>query len=460
MSNKYYVAFPKEESQELLSILAAANCEVLTQYVNLPTIFEIETTDTSLLPVDVLLLSIEETSISFEQANWHLHRIVNPYLPLRNTYDPLATGKDVTTYVIDSGFENVPAEELFYSHDNDFTDKQDHGTKIRNLIKQVSPDTNLKLLRIPFDDIANLLASLIAGFDKILGDVTTTSVVNMSWVMDTHPLLDYLISYVFASDKLVGVCSGGNNGLDVAELIPAGNPSVYTVGASDKYDRVIKQSGGEQVNNGEELNFFAPGVDIGVIGKDGPSTDSGTSFSAAIASGVVAQFVETASSTEEALDNFVGSLNTDTLYLDSSKLEYTHNKLVYTPNKFNFNVWNTPTGLIGEYSASTGVQVFAFDIDEHSGTISGSDFADIPPFVTIEDNELRIDTDQNPDYGLYNISLVAEINGEQYIRLYNFSIDQDISTENPVEYYYDTSSGTGEYISVAWATVSSRTNKH
>jgi subtilisin family serine protease len=112
-------------------------------------------------------------------------------------------------------------------------------------------------------------------------------IVNMSFAGPNDPLIARGIA-ALASRDIVMVAASGNEGAKSPPLYPAANPSVIAVGATDSSDRLFPPS-----NRGAYIAVTAPGAEIFLAAPDGKyRTDSGTSFSAAFVSGVVALMLE------------------------------------------------------------------------------------------------------------------------------------------------------------------------
>ena len=447
MANEYLVAFKKDSDDVAETLLTDNGCEIVTRYEHLPTVFVVKTEDITKVSDIVEYTELLSNEISLMSPEWHKHRIVTPYLPLRKDYDPLYTGKGVNVYIVDCDF-GVSGKLFIGSKSND----AGHGDAMYSIAKSVAPDANFKLVDVSAKDGKVDTLNLVTIFNKIAGDAkknSATSIVNMSWGIPRNPAIDLVLSALFENHNLIGVCAAGNDGTPLDEITPAGNPFLYTVGASDKYDRVLEYKKNDDFYKpvgAEALDFFAPGVEVEFELADGTTiTRTGTSISSAVAAGAIAHFAEAQPTKEEILDNFEGSLLVDTLYIHSSVSDAV-NKMVYVPNKFNYTVWGTDSGLIGEFNSGTGIQEIELGIRDDSAVITESDYAALPENVTLEHNVLSIDTDNAHAPGLYNITLVASKNGNEYTRSFSYTIDQDASTENPKEYFYDKTSGTPTYI--------------
>jgi Subtilase family len=112
-------------------------------------------------------------------------------------------------------------------------------------------------------------------------------IVNMSFAGPKDGLLERGIAAA-AIKGIVMVAASGNGGPKSAPLYPAANPNVIAVGATDAKDKLFSAS-----NRGGHIALAAPGVDIFLPAPDEKyQITSGTSFSAAYISGIVALLLE------------------------------------------------------------------------------------------------------------------------------------------------------------------------
>lgn len=276
---------------------------------------------------------------SFE---WHQLRVVSRGLPMRETYTAKNLGEGVVVYVVDSGidanhseFSHTSIVDL-HTHD-DFTPDA-HGTAVASLIAGdtlgVARNATLKNVKIPFG--STNISVLLAAFDAIVSDhdESTPAIVNCSWVVPKSLVLDTKIGELQA-DNLIVVAAAGNTGSDANDFSPVGLNSVLGVGASDAYDRVISWGSGDSSNWGPEVDVFAPGIDVSYASMDGSiSVGSGTSFAAAVASGVVAQYIADDSEKTAAEIQSLVTTNAlvDMLFRNEAVYGTTPNALIHSPN--------------------------------------------------------------------------------------------------------------------------------
>jgi subtilisin family serine protease len=112
-------------------------------------------------------------------------------------------------------------------------------------------------------------------------------IVNMSFAGPKDALIERGIAAA-ASKGIVMVAAAGNAGPKSPPLYPAANTNVIAVSATDAQDKLLAAS-----NRGSHIALAAPGVDIFLPAPDEKyQMTSGTSFSAAFISGLVALMLE------------------------------------------------------------------------------------------------------------------------------------------------------------------------
>jgi subtilisin family serine protease len=112
-------------------------------------------------------------------------------------------------------------------------------------------------------------------------------IINMSFAGPKDALIERGIAAV-AAKGIVMVAAAGNAGAKSPPLYPAANENVIAVSATDAQDRLFSAS-----NRGNYVAVAAPGVDIFLPAPDEKyQMTSGTSFSAAYVSGILALALE------------------------------------------------------------------------------------------------------------------------------------------------------------------------
>ena len=211
----------------------------------------------------------------------------------------LAHGANVTIAVIDSGIDARHPELANAIVANfDAIDSKEgphaHGTGVAGAIV-----SHARLMGSA--PAARILA--IRAFSATPGGAESTSfvvlkaldyaaangaqIVNMSFAGPKDALVERGIAAV-AARGIVMVAASGNAGAKSPPLYPAADANVIAVSATDAHDRLFSAS-----NRGSYIAVAAPGVDIFLPAPDGKyQMTSGTSFSAAFVSGVVALLLE------------------------------------------------------------------------------------------------------------------------------------------------------------------------
>jgi hypothetical protein len=211
----------------------------------------------------------------------------------------LAHGANVTVAVIDSGID-VKHPELANAIAASFDalgSKEGphlHGTGIAGAIVAharlmgSAPAARILAIRA-FGTAANGAEStsfvVLKGLDYAAAH--GAQIVNMSFAGPKDALVERGIAAA-AVRGIVMVAAAGNAGPKSPPLYPGANPNVIAVSATDAQDRLFAAS-----NRGGYIAIAAPGVDIFLPAPDEKyQMTSGTSFSAAYVSGLVALMLE------------------------------------------------------------------------------------------------------------------------------------------------------------------------
>ena len=207
----------------------------------------------------------------------------------------LAKGDNVLVAVIDSGIDATHPEltgAVVQSYDtlSPPMTPHKHGTAIAGLIAAhgklmgAAPAAHILAIRA-FDGTGasaeGTTFNILKGLDWAVAN--GARVINMSFAGPPDPALHR--SIVAAHKKgIVLVAAAGNAGPKSPPLYPAADPDVIAVTATDADDKLFPQS-----NRGRYIAVAAPGTQILVAIPDGGyEVSSGTSYSAAEVSGIVA----------------------------------------------------------------------------------------------------------------------------------------------------------------------------
>jgi hypothetical protein len=211
----------------------------------------------------------------------------------------LARGANVTIAVIDSGIDAKHPELANSIADNfDALGSKEgphlHGTGIAGAIVAharlmgSAPEARILAIRA-FGVAANGAESTSFVIIKALdyADLHGAQIVNMSFAGPKDALIERGIAAT-AARGIVMVAASGNAGPKSPPLYPAANASVIAVSATDAQDKLFSAS-----TRGGNIAVAAPGVDIFLPAPDEKyQMTSGTSFSAAYVSGLVALMLE------------------------------------------------------------------------------------------------------------------------------------------------------------------------
>ena len=316
--SRYNLLYNKDADIEALkSQLISLGAEIVKELTSLNVIV-IDAPNTDFAAVADVISHEEDSSVTpISSAEWHQLRIASRNLPMREHYIPQNNGESATVYLVDSGVDATHSELVdanivnLHSFDGTFTDTIGHGTGIASMIVGktlgISTGATLKSVKIPLNDTTSL-SVLLEAFNAIAADQTDPiAVINCSWHIPKSQILDTKIIEMQDLGFVV-VAAAGNTVSDADNLSPVGLNSVIGVGASDSFDRVVTWSdSGAGSNWGEEVDLFAPGIDVSVATLNNQIVNnSGTSIAAGIVSGIVVQFVT-------AKEDFKAQLNVETI---------------------------------------------------------------------------------------------------------------------------------------------------
>ncbi|GJN72374.1 subtilisin-like serine protease [Purpureocillium lilacinum] len=204
-------------------------------------------------------------------ATWGLSRISHRQAGA-STYDfDSSAGEGTCSYVIDTGVEADHPEfegraELLKSFiDGQNADGNGHGTHVSGTIGSktygVAKKTKIYGVKVLDDQGSGPYSGIIAGMDFVAKDAKTRgcpkgTVANMSLEGGYAASVNNAAASLVQSGVFVGVAAG-NSAKDAGESSPASEPSVCTVGATDRNDNKSSFS-----NYGDVLDIFGPGTDV------------------------------------------------------------------------------------------------------------------------------------------------------------------------------------------------------
>ncbi len=212
----------------------------------------------------------------------------------------LAKGGNVLVAIIDSGVDaNHPelagaiAETYDVLSNQPYTPHK-HGTAIAGLIAaharlmSAAPGSRILAIRA-FDGSGKSAEGTTFDILKSLdwAAAHNARVINMSFAGPADPAIHRSLDAAHKKG-IVLVAAVGNAGAKSPPLYPAADPNVIAVTATDADDKLFAQD-----NRGHHVAVAAPGAQILVVNPDGAyEVSSGTSYSAAEVSGIVALMLE------------------------------------------------------------------------------------------------------------------------------------------------------------------------
>jgi len=224
------------------------------------------------------------------------YELVKLHLPQAHT---LAKGDDILVAVIDSGVD-ITHPELAGSIAGVFDTSKlpapahKHGTAIAGLVaahgKLMGAAPGAKLLAVHAFDPKDAGAegttfNILKGIEWAAAH--GARIINMSFAGPADPAMHRLLEAA-RKKGIVLVAAAGNAGAKSPPLYPAADPNVIAVSATDAEDKLFEQS-----NRGRHIAIAAPGAQILVAAPEGGyDVSSGTSYSAAEVSGIVALMLQ------------------------------------------------------------------------------------------------------------------------------------------------------------------------
>jgi Subtilase family/Ig-like domain from next to BRCA1 gene/Peptidase inhibitor I9 len=260
----------------------------------------------------------EDTEASFSRTdstgNWNLTRI-DQRTGIGNSYylPNVEDGAGVNAYILDTGIKAAHREfqnrasadaDLVWWNNTGGDDCFGHGTAVAGILggRSVGAAQGVRLRGVRIGDCVGftMTSTIIAGVDWVTANHINPAVVNMSFEVLADPIYGNSLEDAIRRSIAQGVtyvAAAGNGNTDVRDVVPARMPEVITVGATNDADQRASFS-----NFGAGIDLFAPGVGVrsasnidlngNGIFDDSTGLIDGTSFSAPLAAGVVARFLQ------------------------------------------------------------------------------------------------------------------------------------------------------------------------
>lgn len=408
-------------------------------------------------------------------------------------WNPQFDGTGTTVYLIDTGvstnhieFANATVQHLYKaSNIADFADSDGHGTAIASLIVGgnvgMSPNVTLKSVKLFQDSNGTItVQEIVDGLDAILTDHSTSSsvvkVVCMPWKVTKNSLIDAKLAQL-QDAGLILVAAAGNDSDEVDNYSPGGLDSIITVGAYDHETNQVASFNNlpridyvddtatpiiaERVNNAQ-IDLFAVGTNVpvaDVLDSNNYNYLTGTSVSAGITAGAVAQYIQQhGTETAATIQSYV----TTAAYTHANGLSY---DLVSTPvdgkipDYANINYGRLEIVSIGTSSLATQPSGTLFNVQHGqsdsinlgltagASNVSVLDFSPLAPWMSFDPATGLVSADTSDTStapasiapGIYNFAIKGDVNGETIVEEYSIGVyttNEDELLES-VEYYYD-----------------------
>ncbi|EMR63944.1 putative subtilisin-like serine protease pr1a protein [Eutypa lata UCREL1] len=212
---------------------------------------------------------VRVSATSQSNAPWGLARLSNTEPGSTTyTYDESA-GEGTCAFVIDTGIDTTHPLENF-SGDGEDTDGAFHGTHVAGTIGSaaygVAKKTSLFAVKVLDSQGQGTNSGVLQGMDYVAEQATEQDcpngiVVNMSLGGGKSAAVNEGAAVMVDAGLFVAIAAGNGdafgNRQDISTVSPASEPSVCTVGATDKSDAVASFS-----NYGDLLDVYAPGVGV------------------------------------------------------------------------------------------------------------------------------------------------------------------------------------------------------
>ena len=224
------------------------------------------------------------------------HQWYHENLKSTSAWDISTGSPNIPIAILDSGIDSTHPDLSqkiisgynFYDNTPDVTDFCGHGTKVAGVaaahsnnyvgISGVAWENPIMPIKITNPDCKGSYSAMIDGI--IYAADNGARVANISYLIFNGDAITDAAKYMHDKGGVV-VASAGNTG-QLENY--ADNPYIISIGGTDQNDNVLYFS-----SSGPYVDFVAPGIKVLTTVNEGTYSEStGTSFSAAIASGVIA----------------------------------------------------------------------------------------------------------------------------------------------------------------------------
>ncbi|KAG0044857.1 subtilisin-like serine protease [Gryganskiella cystojenkinii] len=249
--------------------------------------------------------SVQLQYYSLKAPSWGLTRISQRSPSQNNDYSYMSTaGSGVDVYIIDSGVYEGHSDfggratnlASFVPNEQD-TDMCGHGTHVAGIVAGrrygVAKEAQVLAIKVLDAEGQGSTSQVMAGINYMIRHATSNpnprKVINMSLGGQYSRPVNDAVKIAVNRHGLPFFVAAGNSADDACQYSPAGVDEVFTVGGSDRSDRV-----GWYSCTGTCVDIFAPGSGIAsdwIHSTDGAHILDGTSMAAPHVAGVAALFL-------------------------------------------------------------------------------------------------------------------------------------------------------------------------
>lgn len=509
----YIISLDKNEyaSEDLARTAVTDSGAVLVKGYSLPYTYIVDASEEDINTISGLqLVELADTVLSAYHAEFNTYHLVSTSPISGDVYNPQYSGAGSTVYLIDTGvntdhaeFNGANVQQMYKTDDffDDFTDTDGHGTAAASLIVGqnigAAPDATLKVCKIFGESNGDIsVKAIVDALEAILVDHNNTpnvvKTVCMPWVVTKNQLIDAKLAQL-QDANIVLVAAAGNDGVEVDDFSPGGLDSIITVGAFDRETNQVAAFNNmpkiDYVDDtttpvlkdrvmGGKIDLFAPGVNTSVPSFANIAdyvAATGTSVSAAITAGAIAQYVEQHPGVNaQTLQSYVvadafNHASTRKGILGYDNISTPVNGKIVDFASVNYGMLATsqigtpqltayPSGTLTNVQAGQSVTL-NLNINSEAANIAVLDFSPLSPWMTLDSatGDFVADTTTNTPTApaIYNFAIRGELNGEVVVEEYSVGVYTSSEDElyTASEFYYDSDSGTyDEVISYETAT--------
>lgn len=487
-------AHSTQESAENAIVSAGAT---ILETLNFGFSFKIQATEEQLAQIDGLAshsLLDQQKTVTMQLNKDHLKLAVDP--TGSQDYNPAYNGQDVDVFLLDTGIRSSHVEFSganitdFYSvfgediNEPDYEDTHGHGTAVASMIvgqnQGAAPGAhlhNIKLFNTTTGQVS--LGLLLDAFDAVMqyhiNNPGKPKVVCAAWTTDYEETLNLVVEYM-TQQGIIFVCAAGNGSTDIDTVSPASVRTAITVGSFNRNLEVSQvtntpwQDGAPQsgfVNYGSALDVFALGVDIetaGIADDNIYIMGGGTSMSAGIVAGLIAQYVQRYPdfSSFKIKETFLTEghyWGRNYLVFDESdpNIDYSlvYRSIASTENLSAPVLASTPSGRLLNIKIGE-TMVTSLGLNPNATDLQILDFAQVPAWISIDFNNDVVTVDASslpenfPGTGFYLFAIKGTVNSEMIVEEYGVGVYEnsmdELATQNTGSYYYDADSDQYDFV--------------